>query len=108
GGDGLDTGVPAELAFGADLAGHARHLRGERPQLVDHGVDGVFQLEDLALDIDGDLPGQVAVGDGRGHLGDVAHLRGQVAGHEIDGIGQVLPGAGHAFDVVLSEIVGAA
>ena len=80
----VHVGLAAELAFGADLARHARHLRGERAQLVDHRVDGVLQLQDLALDVDGDLLRQVAVGDGRRHLGDVAHLAGQVAGHEVD------------------------
>ena len=66
-------------------------------ELIDHRVDGVLQLQDLALDVDGDLLGEVAVGDGGGHLGDVAHLAGQVAGHEVDAVGQVLPGAGHAL-----------
>ena len=47
---------------------------GERAELIDHRVDGVLQLEDLALDVDGDLLRQVAVGDGGRHLGDVAHL----------------------------------
>ena len=50
-------------------------------QLIDHRVDGVLQLQDLAADVDGDLLRQVAVGDGDRDLGDVAHLRGQVAGH---------------------------
>ena len=45
---------------------------------------------------------QVAVGDGRGHLGDVAHLGGQVAGHRVDAVGQVLPGAGDALHVGLA------
>ena len=48
-GDALHVGLAAELAFGADLAGHAGHFGGEGRQLVDHGVDGVLQLEDLAL-----------------------------------------------------------
>src|SRR5690606_10011421 len=43
----------------------------------------------------GDLLGEVAAGDGRRHLGDVPHLRGEVAGHEVDVVGQVLPRAGH-------------
>ena len=66
--------LAAELALGADLARDARHLGGERAQLVHHRVDGVLELEDLALHVDGDLLRQVAVGDRRGHLGDVAHL----------------------------------
>ena len=101
-GDALDVRLAAELAFGADFAGHARHFRGERTELIHHRVDGVFQLEDFALHVDGDLLGQVAGGDGRGHVGDVAHLAGQVAGHEVDGVGEVLPGAGHAADVGLA------
>ena len=58
--------------------------------------------EDLPLDVDGDLLGQVAVGDRRGDLGDVAHLAGQVAGHRVDVVGQVLPGAGDALDLGLA------
>ena len=50
-------------------------------ELVDHRVDGVLQLEDLAPGVDGDLLGQVALGHGGGDLGDVADLAGQVAGH---------------------------
>ena len=46
--------------------------------------------------VDGDLLGQVAAGHRRGHLGDVADLGGQVAGHDVDVVGEVLPGAGHA------------
>ena len=42
-------------ALGADLLGHARDLGGERVELVDHRVDGVLELEDLALGVDGDL-----------------------------------------------------
>ena len=78
-GDALHLGLAAQLAFGAHLAGHAGHFRGEGVELIDHGVDGVLQLEDLALRVDGDLLGEVAVGDRRGDQRDVAHLAGQVA-----------------------------
>src|SRR5262249_7478504 len=72
------------------------HLAGEGVELVHHGVDRLFELEDLAADVDGDLPRQIAAGDRGGHFGDVSHLRGEVAGHEVDVVGQVLPGAGDA------------
>src|SRR5205823_5964250 len=100
--DALDVGLAAGAALRADLAGHARHLGGERAELIDHRVDGVFQLQNLALDIDGDLLGQVAVGHGGGDGRDVAHLRRQVAGHEVDAVGQVLPDAADALDARLS------
>ena len=48
-------------------------------ELIDHGVDGVLQLQDLAAHVDRDLLGEVAVGDGGGDFGDVADLAGQVA-----------------------------
>src|SRR3989442_328645 len=35
-------------------------------------------------------------GYGGGHVGDVAHLGGQVVSHQVDVVGQVLPGSGHA------------
>ena len=70
--------------------------RGEGVELIDHRVDGVLELEDLALHVDRDLARQVAAGDGGRHLGDVAHLAGQVAGHRVDVVGEVLPGAGDA------------
>ena len=54
-GDALHVGLAAELAFGADFAGHARHFRGERAELIDHRVDGVLQFEDFAFHVDGDL-----------------------------------------------------
>src|SRR5207237_604884 len=98
---GSHVRLTAELALGADLAGHARHLGGERAQLVHHGVYGVLQLQDFAFDIDGDLAGEVAVGHGLGDVGNVAHLAGEVAGHEIHAVGEVLPGAGHAAHVRL-------
>src|SRR3979490_1080522 len=46
---------PPELARGAGLARDAGHFRGERVELVHHGVDGVLELENFAPHIDGDL-----------------------------------------------------
>ena len=88
--------LAAELAFGADFARHARHFRGERRELLDHRVDGFLELQDLALHVDGDLAAQIAARDGGGHVGDVADLAGEVGGHRVDVVGQILPGAGHA------------
>src|SRR5207249_2785275 len=98
----LHLRLAAEPPFRAHLAVHARHLGGEARELVDHGVDGVLQLPDLALDVDGDLLREVAARDGGGDVGDVAHLPGEVAGHRVDGVGQVLPGRAPARDLGLA------
>src|SRR5207249_2768283 len=100
--DGPHLGLPAELALGADLTGHARDLAGECVELVDHRVDGVFQLEDLAANVDGDLLREVALLDGGGDLGDVADLAGQVARHKVHVVGQVFPDTGHPAHVRLA------
>ena len=91
------AGLAAELAFDADFAGHGGHLIGERGQGVDHAVDGVGQLGDFALGFEHQLSLQIAVGHGGHDLGDAANLGGQVGGHEVDVVGEILPGAGHAF-----------
>ena len=95
-GDTRNQGLAAELSFGADLACDTGDFRGETAQLVHHGVDCVFELENLAFDVHRDFFGQIAIGDGDGDIGDVAHLGGQVAGHGIDAVGEILPGAGHS------------
>ena len=71
--------------------------RGEGAELIHHGVDGVLQLQNFAAHIHGDLARKIAVGHRRGDFGDVAHLVGQVAGHGVDRIGQILPHAADAF-----------
>src|SRR5205823_4681281 len=90
-----DVGLTAELALRPDLIGSSRTLRSSGLELVDHRVDRVLQLEDLAVDVDRDLLRQVALRDRRGDVGDIANLVGQVRGHEVDAVGQVLPGSGH-------------
>src|SRR5712691_8303006 len=90
------VGLAAEAALGADLARHARHLAGEPVELIHHGVEGFFQLQDLAAHVDGDLARKVAAGDGGRDLGNIANLGGQIARHRIDAVGQVFPGAGDA------------
>src|SRR5262249_55842776 len=85
--------LATQAALGADLAGHPRHLRGERTQLVHHRVDSFLELKDLATDIDGDLLREVAVGHGNGHVGYVPHLGREIDGHLVYFLGEVLPHA---------------
>src|SRR5262249_53536663 len=100
-GDAAHHRLAAQLAFGADLARDASDFRREGVELVDGGIDGFLELQDFAAHVDGDFLRQVAVGDGGRDLGDVADLRGVVQGHRVDGVGQVLPGAGDAEHVGL-------
>src|SRR5207249_897416 len=100
-GHALHLGLTAEVALSADLAGYTGDFVGEGVELVDHSVDGLLELEDLAADVDGDLPGQVALLDRGGDLGDVADLAREVAGHEVHVVGEVFPDPGHAPDVRL-------
>src|SRR2546422_685619 len=86
-----DHRLAPQLPLRAHLPRHARHLRREGSELVHHGVDRVLQLEDLPLDVHGDLLGEVAGGHRRRHVGDVAHLPRQVARHRVHAVGQILP-----------------
>src|SRR5690606_14106777 len=99
--DAFHLRLTAKTAFGADFAGDARHFGGERVELIDHRVDGVFELEDLALHVDGNLLRQVPTRHSGGDFGDVAHLAGEVAGHGVHVVGEVFPGAGNTFHLGL-------
>ncbi len=79
-------------------AGHASHFRRERAKLIHHRIDGVFELENFALYVDRDLLRQVTRRHGSRHVGDIAHLAGEITGHEVHAVRQVFPGAGHPFD----------
>ena len=65
-------------------------------KLIHHRVDGFFELQNFAAHIHRDFARKIAAGHGGGDFGDVAHLAGQVAGHRVDGVREVLPGSGHA------------
>ena len=101
-GDAAHFRLAAEFSFGTDFAGHAGHFRGESRQLIHHGVDGVFEFQNFAFDIDRDFLREVAVGHGGGHFGDVADLVGQVARHEVHVVGEIFPRSGDAFHLGLA------
>src|SRR5205085_1003485 len=95
--DVLHLRLTAQLAFGTDLARHARHFRREAVELVDHRVDGLLQLQDLALHIRRDLARQPSTPVCRSHFGDIADLTGQVARHRVHLVGEILPRAADAL-----------
>ena len=88
--------LSAQLAFGAHLARHAAHLGRKGIELVHHRVHGFFDLKDFSFHFDGHFLPQIARGDGRGDLGYVAQLHGEIRCHQVHRIGEVLPGAGNA------------
>src|SRR5690606_32651585 len=90
-GDAWHRRLAPQLALGADLARHAGDFGGEAVELVHHRVDGVLELGDLATHVHRDLARQVALGHRGGDLCDVADLAGEVGGHGVDRVGQVLP-----------------
>ena len=93
-GDTRHRRLPAELALRSDFARDAGHLGGERVELIDHRVDRVLELQNLAFHVDGDLARQIAARDRRRHFGDVSDLAGEVAGHRVHVVRQVLPRSG--------------
>ena len=85
---------------------HARELRqvglqpvlllvalGGAAQVVDHRVDVVLEIGDLAARLDLNRSGEVALGHGGRDLGDGAHLVGEVRREQVDVAGEVLPRA---------------
>ena len=95
-------GLSAQFAFGADFFGHARDFGGERVQLIDHHIDGVFEFEYFTFDINGNFLRQVAVGDSGCDERDIAHLRGEVSGQRVDAVGEVFPGSRDVGNLRLS------
>ena len=98
----FDIGLAAQLSFGADFPGHACNFRGEGVELIHHRIDGVFQLQNFSAYFDGDLPRQIAFRDGRRHVGDIAHLIGEVTGHVVHAVREIFPGAADTFHLCLA------
>jgi len=76
----------AEFAFRADFREPTRvTFAGERVELVDPLVLMVFFSSRISPFTSTVIfSGQVAAGNGRGHLSDVAHLPGEISGHRVD------------------------
>ena len=101
-GDSADLRLSAEFSLGADFSCNASDFRGKGVELVDHRIDRVLQLEDFAANVDRDFFRQVSHRHRRRDVGNVAHLRREIAGHGVHRIGQVFPRAGDAGHFRLS------
>ena len=99
----LHLGLAAQLAFGADLAGHARDLRGEN----ERSWSTIVLMVSLSCRISPRTSTVIFLE--RSPLATAvvtsAMLRTwpvRFAGHRVDAVGEVLPGPGHALDLGLA------
>ena len=101
-GDARYVGLSTQSALRTHFAGHAGNFASKAIQLIDHGVEGFFQLQNFAAHVDGDFARQIAAGDGRGDFGYITHLAGEVAGHEVHVVGKIFPRTTHPWDLRLA------
>src|SRR5208283_365347 len=94
--------LAAEDTFGTHLARHTSYFRRERAELIHHGVDSDLEREDFALHVDRNFARKIALGDGGGDFGDIAHLASEVARHRVDRVREILPGSGNIADFRLA------
>jgi hypothetical protein len=90
--------LAAELALGADLARHPRHLARKTVELVEHRVDGVGVLEEFAaqgaaVHFKQHVFGQDAARHRADHPAHLAHRLHQVVDHRVDRVDFLAPGA---------------
>ena len=96
-------GNGGEVAVALHQAGHPGQVGlqpvlflirlGGLPQRLHHRVDVVLEFSYLTLCLDRNGPGEITSSNRAGHLGDRAHLAGEVASKLIDVLSQPLPGA---------------
>src|SRR5207253_3025496 len=87
--------LASELALGAHLARHPRHLRREAPQPIHHVVDRALELHEPSAPVFRALPRQITPGYRRGDLRDRAHLTGEIGRHRVHVVREVLPDPGY-------------
>ena len=94
--------LASEFSVSAHFAGHAGNFCGEGVELVDHRVDGVFQLKNFALHVYRDFARQVAARHSSRDFCDVTHLAGEVSGHGVHGVRKIFPRSGDTRHIGLS------
>ena len=103
-GHALDLSLAAELALGADLARHARHLAREHAELIDHRVDGLAGAEELpsqrvALNFEEDFLREVALGHGADDAGNFVRSREELSDEGVDVLNLLGPGTLNTAEV---------
>lgn len=67
-----------------------------------HDVDGVLQIQNLSLGIDGNFLGQISLGNSLTDVCNVTDLGCQVRGHSVDIVRKLLPSAIDLLDFGLT------
>src|SRR6059058_2567914 len=67
-----------------------------------HGIDSLFQLENFSPHVYRDFSRKIPARYGCSHFCNVADLPGQITSHQIYGVGEVFPGAGHTRNLSLT------
>src|SRR2546428_5526431 len=81
---------------------NAGHFGSKGVELAHHGVDGLLELKKLSLYPDRDLAGEVASCNSGCDFRDVADLVGEVRGHGVHVVGEVLPRSGDPLHLGLA------
>ena len=88
------VGLAAQPAVNAHFTGDGGDLLGEDSQCVGHVINGLGQGRHFAFGFDGQLFSETSIGHGGHDFDDASHLGRQVSRHDVDVVGQILPGAG--------------
>ena len=94
--------MSAQFPFDTHFARDGGYLISEDSQRLDHAVDRVSKFGDFAFRFDQQFAFQVAIRDSGHNLRDSAHLVGQITGHEIHVVSEILPRSRNAFDFGLT------
>src|SRR3569833_1429748 len=100
--DVVHGSLAAQATLGSDFPRNLGDLASELLELGHHGIDRLLQLENLSSALGLHLLGEITLGDGRGHVDNVSHLRGQVVGHGVDVHRQLVPHSLDTHDVGLA------
>ena len=94
-----DNRLAAQFAFSAHLARHADHLRSERTELLDHGVDNLGGAQEFAFELAAVYFGRhslrkVAPGDGRDDARNFSGRLDQIGNETVHAVDARSPAAG--------------
>ena len=91
----FNLGLATECAVRSDFSCNLRHFERECRKTIHHGVDGVFQIQNLALCFDADSFAQITPRDCSRNRCYFPDLCCEIHGHAVDILRKVLPSPFH-------------